>query len=665
MTGNASLSFMKRLLVPVAILALIIMTYSSDLFCVAIAAEEEWDVVNDSESSVDIENMKVTMSNGDIVIVARSKAASSGTRIRYQTIGFGVSESYQNNIVYTKGYSGPAATQNIGIIPITEDRKEDLGTDAQGYTTTRFTFKAEEVNREVGYKLRSITKGKKIYLNAIFQSYYLNDDGSKTIRKGKNGGITTWQEMMNAEEWGTDSLRGFEKYYNCEITFAPGKQHNYLYYDYPDSNPEYIRQLGDEYINATVKFANAVEKTSKSPSGKEYGLTGYYIKKRSGGEIAGARNIKGSEDYIYNTVIAASGKTKVPLGGLEVHIVYDKVIEVGTITNKLYYTYNGGKSKYVADVEGSVGDKISISDMHTKCETELSKTYDKYELIGFNITAIKAGTSLDGVTSMSVGVNGTTKNTILGTSVIVAKGGINIYLHYTDEFAAPTPKPTPPPYEYPEGGYENKPLSNFSNVGEIRADLRGQERFNVLQGIPTTESLYTQVRGTEYNLSYAFTKRVVERTYSVTVQKNYSLTWTDAKDDTKTITETVPVTQTISVKRACAYWEITQFNYYTLDRAVIYNKALPGGSCTMYPDYRHYSPPSVSINHRGNENNHIIDPPQTASGFIIMLAPEELSEEGVKPTIPAQDFTYEANTMTEEIKVINDYLSFGGAAVLD
>ena len=51
---------------------------------------------------------------------------------------------------------------------------------------------------------------------------------------------------------------------------------------------------------------------------------------------------------------------------------------------------------------------------------------------------------------------------------------------------------------------------------------------------------------------------------------------------------------------------------------------------------------------------------------MIKLEPEALLQgDGVKPTIPAQDFTYEANVRTEEMKIINDYLSFGGTVVLD
>ncbi|HKL80816.1 MAG TPA: DUF5704 domain-containing protein, partial [Mobilitalea sp.] len=666
----------KRILVPVAILALPVLFniffYNKDVK----AAEDEWDVVNDSYSSVEIKDMKVTMSGGEIIIIARSKAASKETRIRYQTIGFGVSETYQEVRVRTKGYSGPAAPANVNILYLTEGQKKDLGVDEDGYRKTQFTFSAEAVNEKIGSKLQSITKGKKVYLNAVFQSYYLNDDDSRTIRKGKDGGITSWQEMMDAEIWGSDTLKGFEKYYNCEVGFVPGVQHNYLYHDYPDSEPVFKEQLDDKYVNAMVEFKKHVDKTSKSATGIEYDLSGYYIINRNNrSTIVGVKNIKGDPDTIYQIVTDASGKTRTPLGGVEVHIVYNKLpVQDNTYPCNLYYTFNGVKTKVASLPKHKIGDSISISDMHDKCGEKLSDNdHDVYNLIGFNITAIKEGITLGKVTKMTVGVDGKTEKNVLGASVKVVKGGINIYLHYTDSghdippsIPTTTPKPTPPPYDDDlPGGTASKDLDIFSNVGEIRADIRGHERFTVALGVPTTESLYTQVRGNEYNISYYFNRRVVEKVYSIRVRKVYNLSWTDAKDKTKVKTDSVSVEQAIPVRRVCSYWEIVNFNYYVIDKAVIYNKALPGGIGTMYPDSVYYSPPAAITINRGGPESHIINPPQASPGYVIELPSEDIGGVGVKPTVPPQDFTYEANTMTEEMKVINDYLSFGGTVVLD
>ena len=93
-----------------------------------------------------------------------------------------------------------------------------------GYNTSTFEFPAEEVNRILGDKLPYITNETKIYLNAVFRSYRLTPSG-KVTRKNN---ITSWEEMMHAEQWSKGSLEGFAKYYNMELTFSQGS--NLIHY---------------------------------------------------------------------------------------------------------------------------------------------------------------------------------------------------------------------------------------------------------------------------------------------------------------------------------------------------------------------------------------------------------------------------------------------------
>ncbi|WP_308808415.1 DUF5704 domain-containing protein [Insulibacter thermoxylanivorax] len=60
---------------------------------------------------------------------------------------------------------------------------------------------------------------------------------------------------------------------------------------------------------------------------------------------------------------------------------------------------------------------------------------------------------------------------------------------------------------------------NPNAYGVIRADSRGNERFDVLQGIPTSESLYANAFGLNYLLKYMFQEKTGKVTYSVPVQK--------------------------------------------------------------------------------------------------------------------------------------------------
>ena len=673
--SKQSMKMLKRIIVPVILLALSFYAKHS-------ISQASDDVVNTSFWKYDINNMHLVMSEGAITIKATSKAAEPGTSIRYQTIGFGItlqptSKNVKVESLQGKDWHGPAAPNFTGEILLNDGNI--LGSEEyRGMVTTTFFFDAQKVDDALKNTLNSIEKDTVVYLHAIFQTYERVDENTKIIRKGKATnerpiGIRSWQEIMKAEPWSYGSLEGFEKYYNIPLQFAPGKQQVDLYYSFEGTEVK-KGEIGKYFINAKVTWSGKNIQATETYKGKSYRISGFYVRPIVSGRAMKGITVNGNfkpgildwygnekdpPDKVFDIAVENSSAI-VPWGGMKVVMVYKLIPDK---TNKLYYEYNGMKT-YVKDLANKkAGEKLGWASEAEEKNAELKEKYN-YKLTGYYVLSNKDATKRLGGGTIAEGL---TEEKILNSTVTVVEGGVAVILTYDSagDLPTPTPKPTPPAYETPQGGYESKTLSNFSNVGEIRADLRGQERFNVLQGIPTTESLYTQVRGTEYNISYAFTKRVVEKTYSITVQKDYVLTWTDAKDEEKTMTDTVPVIQTISVKRACAYWEITQFNYYTLDRAVIYNKALPGGSCTMYPDYRYYSPPSVSINHRGIERNHIIDPPQAAPGFIIKLQPESLSGDGEKPTVPPQDFTYEANAMTEEIKVINDYLSFGGAVVLD
>lgn len=525
-----------------------------------------YDVVTRSVSKWESENGNkiVIMKEGSITITSRSKAASEGSNPRWHTIGFGISLTKQNSTVTVKNrqgedWVGPAAPANVAILELTDNYMvESINKD--GWLTTTWKFPAKLINEKLAGYLTTITNDTVIYLNAVTQTYWLHDSGYKEILEGKNGGITSWYNIMTAAEWGYATLAGFAEYFNMELGFAPGPQPNTLYYKYGDEIV-WIRELADKNINDSVSWD---ESETPKYNGKNYKAVGYYTRSKLTKEIIDTRTSPPVDvaDIVTNNA-------KVPLGGLVICIEYEEL--KGPLPNE---------------------------------PAEPTPTLP------------------------------------------------------------PVPKPTVPPIDIPAGGSASKPLDTMLTDGAVRADIRGNERFNVLQGIATTESLYTQVRGTEYNIGYNFIKKVVIVNYPISVTKTFHLSWTDAKDKTKIMKDDVDIVQTISVKRACAYWMIANFDYYTIDKATVYNAALPGGVSTMYPDGDYYSPPSLSLHQSNDSSYHIIPPSQAQNGII--LATESLSSSnGAKPTVPAQDFTFEANSMCEEIKVRNDYLSFNGAVIMD
>lgn len=235
----------------------------------------------------------------------------------------------------------------------------------------------------------------------------------------------------------------------------------------------------------------------------------------------------------------------------------------------------------------------------------------------------------------------------------------------------PTPKPTPmpevPPPEIPEPDSAELPFTEVVTTGKIRADVRGSERFVATLGVPTTESLYGEVTAKEYLLGYEFEKKVGMKYYSVPVSKDYILNWETAtpieEGGPQPITETVTITQHVTVPRAYGYWEITNLESYRIDNAVLNNYALPDGSITINPNSTYYSPPPISVTHSSSESYHIIPPEEVSRGITL---PSQTLTGGVdKPSIPSEDFTYEGLTRTGKIRVKNDRLIFDGDMVMN
>ncbi len=245
---------------------------------------------------------------------------------------------------------------------------------------------------------------------------------------------------------------------------------------------------------------------------------------------------------------------------------------------------------------------------------------------------------------------------------------------------SPTPKPTATPTPVPnvfDPPIVTAPLPETHdmeftipvNTGVIRADNRGAEKFTAVQGVPTTESLYGQVTAKDYLVGYKFVKKTGVKYYPIQVKKNYNLTWmkdtptTAPSSAPEQVNDTITVTQTITVARAYAYWEIQNFECYKIGSAVLRNYALPDEAITIYPNYSYYHPPTISINHSGDESYHVIPPAEYTNG--ITLPPENISSSGTSmPSIPKEDFTRKAWEMTGNISVKNDYLSFNGTTVM-
>lgn len=226
----------------------------------------------------------------------------------------------------------------------------------------------------------------------------------------------------------------------------------------------------------------------------------------------------------------------------------------------------------------------------------------------------------------------------------------------------PTDVPTPVvPTPGDEGSTKSSIGVNYFDAkasGVINADNKGSEKFNVTQGIPTTENLYCFAIGSQYLINAKFNVVTGNKVYPVAVSKTYKVITPleepkEGEEPEEPTEEEVTVQQTVYISRDYQYTEIDSIDYYKINGATITNTALPGGSVSLTPSS--YSVPSLTYT-RYSEDEHIKKPDKVDQGITL---PNETVEE-----LPNVDFTSEVEGMIGQIKVKNDQMSFGGSTVL-
>ncbi|KEO80828.1 DUF5704 domain-containing protein, partial [Tumebacillus flagellatus] len=217
-------------------------------------------------------------------------------------------------------------------------------------------------------------------------------------------------------------------------------------------------------------------------------------------------------------------------------------------------------------------------------------------------------------------------------------------------------KNTPPPTPQDAGASDLDPNSS----GKIGADPYPTEAFNVVQGIPTHEKLYTQAGGKRYLYDYHYQQKTGQKPYQITVKKTYNLTWQEPQDSTDEAgnpittwinkSDTQVVTQNYTIMRNYSYWIVDKLQIYGIDHAVMFNYALPNGKATMTP--QNYSAPSVSATHSDAESAHLTDP--TYNKVLDLGSQDVPGGQGSKPSVPTEDWLADADRSVGKIKVKND-----------
>lgn len=603
--------------------------------------------------------------SGDMIITGEHKDGGNDATV-YRTVGFTFTKGKANKNItsYTGGKTSLLKDRGLGV-----DGDYEGGTVITKYTIM-YNDLISSLIEDLGYTSTQLKKGVTIYLSNIFRVGYRSNnitiDRQPIIDYKNYADQSTGKGIVNAAPWSEESKEYLKNYYDIalNVKLDTSMLNNYKIV--------YVNEKDNKVLKTVVENKDIALKetyTHTPPKDLTVGSTYTYASKYK---------------VVYDTG-QTSTNSNWPLssGAISVKHSYNS-------NATLYVYYKQTDYKFDVYVE-------SVNQNGTVIEEEKKVgSYKKGDKFSYTVDASipykKKNYKYDKKWSYSYRASNdkdvfvekeTSPNYPYFKSLPDVKKGYHLYitLHYVETndpppptttpkpSTTPTPSPTPTPelpeIDIPIGEIIEETFTEVEATGVIRADDRGAEKFVATLGVPTTESLYGEVKATEYLLGYRLIKKVGLKTYPVTVTKKYILEWDgEKKADGKVekLTEEVEVKQIVDVDRAYGYWEIDWLDYYTIGNAVLNNYALPNEKITIEPNYAYYQTPFISYTHSGAEEEHIIEPKQVKNG--LELPPEVLVGGKDKPVIPEEDFTYQAFMETDLIKVKSDYLSLNGQVVM-
>ena len=183
--------------------------------------------------------------------------------------------------------------------------------------------------------------------------------------------------------------------------------------------------------------------------------------------------------------------------------------------------------------------------------------------------------------------------------------------------------------------------------GVIKADMRGNEPFDVLKGIPTSESLYGNVWAKSYLHQYEYQEMIGQCRYQVNVAIPPPPPDPNAPD-TEAGTgeageEPEGSTEQVEVVREYSFWTIQDVQVYRIKVAELINYAFSNGSIQILPS--EYNPPYYAT-------------AQTSS-YIPPPVPDNVE------AMEGQDPQSAAEAAVGEVIVSNDTFTFNGRTLMD
>ncbi|MGM0380336.1 MAG: DUF5704 domain-containing protein, partial [Bacillota bacterium] len=193
--------------------------------------------------------------------------------------------------------------------------------------------------------------------------------------------------------------------------------------------------------------------------------------------------------------------------------------------------------------------------------------------------------------------------------------------------------------------YKEKELKNLGLVKLIASE----GKFDVLEGIPSSEYLTGKGRAKKYLVDYKFNKKNIEKSFPIKVTKTY--VYTVGK---KTKRETFKFD--FNIKREANFYKINYFQCHILDLIKIYNESLETGILDMFP--KGYIPPNIDIDRYDKNIVALPNYSSVVSAGTVYHSPP--SRSSIK-----SDCLKKAEDTIGDILVKNDLLTFNEKIILD
>ncbi|MBE5925394.1 MAG: hypothetical protein E7270_00160 [Lachnospiraceae bacterium] len=198
--------------------------------------------------------------------------------------------------------------------------------------------------------------------------------------------------------------------------------------------------------------------------------------------------------------------------------------------------------------------------------------------------------------------------------------------------------------------------NNAVAIGTIGSNELGEEIYDVVQGIPVNEGLYVKAVADSAVYEMRFDKYGGSALFPVKVITTYHFKWTDYYGVARE--EDVKAIRWYLIERAFSYWRVGKFTYKYLSGIKINNYAIPGGKYQVSG----LSGPDIVLEQSAGYNNHISISSYTKS--IKVDGGTVKGKNGLRPSIPDEDYSDVAEECVGEYKVWNDYLKIGSKVVL-